>query len=126
MKNFLLMKRIPLVLILSFLVVNLSYCQEKQYQIRTIAFYNLENLFDTINNTFKNDEASPIMEIKTNKSNVYWDKIDKLGRVISEIGMKKANISPAIIGVVEIENDTVLKDLVNGKYLNIWKIGINT
>ena len=33
----------------------------KKYAIRTVAFYNLENLFDTINDVNKNDEASPIM-----------------------------------------------------------------
>lgn len=91
--------------------------QERQFKIRTIAFYNLENLFDTVNNPSKNDEASPIMEMKVNKSEIYWDKIDKLGRVLSEIGASKTKTSPAIIGVVEIENDTVLKDLINGKYL---------
>ncbi len=99
------------------LIGNASFSQDKQYKIRTIAFYNLENLFDTINNTAKNDEASPMMELKSNKSKVYWDKIDKLGRVLADIGKNKTNNSPAIIGVVEIENDTVLKDLVNGKNL---------
>jgi hypothetical protein len=55
---------------------------------------------------------------------VYWDKIDKLGSVLSEIGKKDARNSPAIIGVVEIENDTVLNDLVKGKFLkkNRYKI----
>jgi len=57
---------------------------EKTYKIRTLAFYNLENLFDTINDVTKNDEASPMMELKGNKSKVYWDKIDKLASVISK------------------------------------------
>ncbi|MDG2444362.1 MAG: endonuclease/exonuclease/phosphatase family protein, partial [Flavobacteriaceae bacterium] len=52
-----------------------------QYTIRTVAFYNLENLFDTINDVTKNDEASPMMELKENRSKVYWDKIDKLSSV---------------------------------------------
>jgi hypothetical protein len=64
------------------------------------------------------------MELKSNRSKVYWDKIDKLGSVLSEIGKKDARNSPAIIGVVEIENDTVLNDLVKGKFLkkNRYKI----
>ena len=61
----------------------------KKYTIRTIAFYNLENLFDTINDVTKNDEASPIMELKINKSKVYWDKIDKLSSTIAKIGLIK-------------------------------------
>ena len=89
----------------------------KQYNIRTIAFYNLENLFDTINDTTINDEASPMMELKSNRSKVYWDKIDKLGSVIKQIGADKANTSPALIGVSEVENLSVLEDLVKSKNL---------
>ncbi len=114
------MNRFLIIFFSIFLIGNTVFSQQKeskQYQIRTLAFYNLENLFDTINNTAKNDEASPMMELKGNRSKVYWDKIDKLGSVLSKIGLEKANNSPAIIGVVEIENDTVLKDLVKGKYL---------
>ena len=96
---------------------NPSFSQDKQFNIRTVAFYNLENLFDTIDNPSKNDEASPIMELKTNKSKIYLDKIDRLGNVISQIGAEKTKNSPVLIGVVEIENDTVLKDLINGKNL---------
>lgn len=91
--------------------------RSKQYKIRTIAFYNLENLFDTINDVNKNDEASPIMEMKGDRSKVYWDKIDKLGSVIAQIGEEKAKTSPALIGVSEVENRSVLEDLVDSKHL---------
>lgn len=111
------MNRFFFILLSIMITGNSSFSQDKQYKIRTIAFYNLENLFDTIDNPNKNDEASPIMELKTNKSEVCWDKIDKLGYVISKIGAKKTNNSPIIIGVVEVENEVVLKDLVNGKFL---------
>lgn len=112
------MKKV-VILILAILSVNILFAQKnsKKYKIRTVAFYNLENLFDTINDVTKNDEASPMMELKTNKSKVYWDKIDKLGKVILQIGKEKAKTSPAILGVVEIENDTVLHDLVKSKRL---------
>lgn len=111
------MYKLILTILCALMACEISHSQNKKFQIRTIAFYNLENLFDTINNTSKNDEASPIMELNTNKSKVYWDKIDKLGSVLSQIGKEKTQNSPAIIGVVEIENDTVLKDLVNGENL---------
>ena len=91
--------------------------QNKQYKIRTIAFYNLENLFDTINNPEKNDEASPIMEMQGDRSKVYWDKIEKLADVISQIGVDKAKTAPAIIGVAEVENRDVLEDLVKSEKL---------
>ena len=57
------------------------------------------------------------MEMKGNKSKVYWDKIDRLGNVISLIGKEKANTSPAIIGVAEIENRAVLEDLIQSRHL---------
>lgn len=104
-------------LLVSFVSLGFSQKKSKQYKIRTLAFYNLENLFDTINNPNKNDEASPMMELKVNKSKVYWDKIDKLGSVLSQIGVDKARTSPAIIGVCEVENRAVLEDLVKSKYL---------
>ena len=94
-----------------------SQNQQKKFKIRTVAFYNLENLFDTINDVTKNDEASPMMELKTDRSKVYWDKIDKLGSVISQIGKEKARTSPAIIGVCEVENRIVLEDLIKSKHL---------
>lgn len=89
----------------------------KKFKIRTVAFYNLENLFDTINDVTKDDEKSPMMELKGNRSKVYWDKIEKLSDVISQIGKDKAKTSPAIIGVCEIENRQVLEDLVNSEKL---------
>tara|TARA_B100000780_G_scaffold19574_2_gene12657 strand:+ start:2986 stop:4107 length:1122 start_codon:yes stop_codon:yes gene_type:complete len=96
----------------------------KDYTIRTVAFYNLENLFDTINDVTKNDEASPMMELRANRSKVYWDKIDKLASVISQIGKDKSNTSPAILGVCEVENRAVLEDLVNSDRLKSKRYGI--
>ena len=101
-----------------------SQGSKKQYFIRTIAFYNLENLFDTINDVTKNDEASPIMQLKTNRSNVYLEKVDKMASVIAQIGKEKANTSPTLIGVCEIENLRVLEDLVNSRHLEKMNYGI--
>ncbi len=120
------MKKYLSTLLVLFLVVFSTNSQDKskKYNIRTIAFYNLENLFDTINDITKNDEASPMMKLKVNKSKVYWDKIDKLGSVIAQIGKEKTNTSPAIIGVSEVENLAVLEDLVKSKHLRIQQYGI--
>lgn len=98
--------------------------QEKRFKIHTVAFYNLENLFDTINDPLKNDEASPMMELKANRSEVYRKKIKNMARVISNIGSDKANNSPAVIGVCEIENRKVLEDLVNDPLLLAKDYGI--
>lgn len=118
-------KKLSIIALILFSVsATISQNKGKKYNIRTIAFYNLENLFDTINDTSINDEASPMMELKANRSKVYWDKIDKLGSVISQIGADKANTSPAIIGVSEVENLSVLEDLVKSKHLVKKRYGI--
>ena len=114
-------KYLFLTLIFSICFFNFS---QKQYTIRTVAFYNFENLFDTINDTSKKDELSPIMEIKTSKSKIYWDKIKKLSEVILQIGTEKAKNCPVILGVAEIENEAVLKDLVTSENLRKKDYGI--
>jgi len=105
-------------LLFSFFFLIQTLCsQNNNYKIRTIAFYNVENLFDTINNpdTFDDDYT----EKGKNKYShtIYWDRIDKIGTVISKIGADKANTSPAIIGLAEIENRAVLEDLIRSKGL---------
>ncbi|WP_111707274.1 endonuclease/exonuclease/phosphatase family protein [Lutibacter citreus] len=106
------MKRI-LLFIITFLLVSNTVFSQKNYQIKTIAFYNLENLFDTINDIEKDDEKSPIMGIKENREGVYKQKLENMSKVLSEIGVKETNNSPDIIGVAEVENRKVLEDLLN-------------
>ncbi|WP_242203835.1 endonuclease/exonuclease/phosphatase family protein [Aestuariivivens insulae] len=101
-----------LFLVLICLIFN-AKAQEKKYTIHTIAFYNLENLFDTINDPNTFDEASPIMELKTNKSEVFKKKLNNMAKVIADIGTETVHNSPAILGVSEIENRQVLEHLVN-------------
>ncbi len=108
---------------LLFVFINTN-AQEKKFKIHTIAFYNLENLFDTINDPNKLDEHSPMMELKRNRSDIYKKKLKNMARVISEIGLDITKNSPAIIGVAEIENKQVLNDLVNDSLLLEKKYGI--
>ena len=97
--------------------ISIDAQDDKRFKIHTVAFYNLENLFDTINDPLKNDEASPMMELKANRSEVYQKKVKNMARVISNIGTDMVNNSPAVIGVCEIENRKVLEDLVNDPLL---------
>jgi hypothetical protein len=92
--------------------------QEKKFQVAIIGFYNLENLYDTINDPTKNDEEFLPEGANHYTGSVYWDKLSKLSEVISLIG---ADVSPdglAIMGCAEIENDTVLNDLIHTSRLN--------
>jgi len=83
----------------------------------TIAFYNLENLFDSKDDPNTLDDDFTPKGIKHWNDKRYKQKIKKLGNVISQLGTEKSYFSPALIGVVEVENDSVLTDLVNSKDL---------
>ena len=102
----------------TFLVIlNLNAQEKKKFKIHTIAFYNLENLFDTINDPNKFDERSPMMELKVNRAEVYKKKVHNMASVLADIGSNVTNNTPAIIGVSEIENREVLEDVVNDHLL---------
>ena len=108
-----------------FLLIFSSYAQEKRkFKVHTIAFYNVENLFDTINDTQKFDEASPIMEMKFNREATYKKKVKNMARVISEIGADISKNSPAVIGIAEVENREVIEDLANDDALYNKDYGI--
>ncbi len=100
-----------------FMVLPYWMFSQKKYGIKTIAFYNLENLFDVENDTLIDDEASPIMAIKENREVAYRNKLANMAKVLSEIGVDESKNSPVIIGVAEIENRTVLEDLLQTDYL---------
>jgi len=102
---------------LCFFVLFSINAQEKIFKVHTIAFYNLENLFDTINDTTKFDEKSPIMEMKGDIGTIYKKKVHNMARVISDIGFDTSKNSPAIIGVSEVENREVLEDVINDPLL---------
>jgi hypothetical protein len=99
-------------LLLLFTAPILIYAQQKQYNIGAIGFYNLENLFDTIDSPDTRDsEFTPLGDNLYN-TEVYLDKLNKLARVISELGTDRTPDGVAILGVAEVENRKVLEDLV--------------
>ncbi|NOT51003.1 MAG: endonuclease/exonuclease/phosphatase [Chitinophagaceae bacterium] len=91
--------------------------QKKDYKPVIVAFYNLENLFDTLDNTMINDEEFLPSGPRNYNGSIYFDKLTKLATVISEIGTEMNADGPAILGVAEVENDTVLNDLVKHKLI---------
>lgn len=106
-----------IVALLFFVYVNTIAQEKRKFKVHTVAFYNVENLFDTINNPNKFDEASPIMELNFNRGEVYKKKVQNMARVISEIGADVSNNSPIIIGLAEVENRQVIEDLANDSAL---------
>lgn len=90
---------------------------KRQYMVYGVAFYNLENLFDTINVNGKYDlEFSPQGPKKWN-SEKYWSKINNMARTIASMKSDYTPMGPAVIGVSEVENRSVLKDLVNNEQI---------
>ena len=88
--------------------------QKKQdFKVVTVAFYNLENLFDTINDpiTFDDDRTPEGKDHWTEA--IYKDKLKNMAGVIAGIGAEVAQNSPVIVGVAEIENHQVLEDLIS-------------
>ena len=112
------MKNYILGILLTTISLNTIAQEKRNFKIHTIAFYNVENLFDTINDVNKNDEASPIMEIKFNRSEIYKKKVENMASVIADIGTDLVNKSPSIVGLSEVENRNVIEDLLNNKHLS--------
>ena len=107
-----------LLLLIAFSGFSQEEKEDKKFTVHTLAFYNLENLFDTVNDTTKLDERSPIMEMSaSNREEVYAKKVKNMARVIADIGAEVTGNSPAVIGVCEIENRDVLVDVVNDPLL---------
>lgn len=79
----------------------------------TIAFYNVENLFDIRDNrlTYDNDFLPGSGKRWTKKR--YEHKLQKLADVIHKIGFKNVQKPPTLIGVAEAENRKVLQDLID-------------
>lgn len=80
-----------------------------------IAFYNLENLYDTFNDTTKNDEQFLPEGDKHWTPDKYKEKQNHMSKVMVAIG----GWNPAaIIGVCEVENRKVLDDLIKNTPLS--------
>ena len=103
---------------------NIEAQSKRSFKVHTIAFYNVENLFDTINDPSKYDERSPIMELKTAQSEIYKKKVRNMANVISKIGAETSRNAPAVIGICEVENRSVVEDLANDPELISKNYGI--
>ncbi|CAN5628865.1 endonuclease [soil metagenome] len=89
-----------------------GYAQQN-YKIGLIGFYNLENLFDTINQPDVNDEDFTPDGANLYTPKVYMDKLAHLSDVISQIGADFTPDGLSMFGVAEVENITVIRDLIH-------------
>jgi predicted extracellular nuclease len=86
----------------------------RNVQVACVAFYNLENLFDTIPNQASGGdlEYTPDGANKWN-THKYNEKLRRMSFAISQIGLDQSPVGAIILGVAEIENRSVLEDLVS-------------
>ena len=124
------MKKIGFLLLAVFLTgVTVTQAQKKQYAIYAVAFYNLENLFDTINQPNTNDEEFTPSGSYRWGGLKYRNKLNNLAYAISNFATDnsspfKLKNGPAVIGVSEIENEQVLEDLIHTGELSKRNYGI--
>lgn len=88
-----------------------------RHDLQTVAFYNLENLFDISDDKHTNDNDFLPTSVKKWTPKRYKNKLRKLGFAISNIGRHETGKHPAVIGLAEVENASVIEDLINSKHL---------
>lgn len=101
------MKRIFLTGLLTSLIAVACFAQ-KPYKV---VFYNFENLFDTIHDPGVRDEEFTPDGPKKWNSVKYEKKLGNLERVLFDIAAEDKDF-PVVIGVSEIENRSVMEDVI--------------
>ena len=101
--------------------MNLANKDKENY---TIAFYNLENLFDTIDDPDTNDDDFTPEGSKKWTPRRYKKKEKRLARAISTIGDDEIGHPPVVLGIAEVETYEVVTDLIQNKYLVDYHYGI--
>ena len=101
--------------------LNVIYGQEINSYGARIMFYNVENLFDTKNDSLKDDDEFLPEGLRRWNQTRYNKKLNSLFRTIVSAGEWSP---PEIIGLAEIENRKVLEDLINNTYLSNYSYGI--
>lgn len=90
----------------------------------TIAFYNVENLFDTVNDPNTYDDAFlPDADRRWSERRLK-KKVRKLGYAISKLGFETSKRLPSIVGLAEVENRDVIEMLLQSKFLKDHPYGI--
>ena len=81
--------------------------------VYSVAFYNLENLFDTTRDESIRDEEFTPKGAKQWTPDKYMKKLNNLSTVISQLARDYCPAGPAAIGISEIENRRVIEDLID-------------
>lgn len=104
------MKKFTLILIAALFILYSCDEKKKPHADVTIAFYNVENLFDTIDDPSINDEEFLPEGKQKWDSKKYERKLKNMSDVLLSIDTLNP---PAIIGLAEVENKLVLEELIS-------------
>ena len=114
------LKKCLLCLTLTLLLAVTGFAQENNRI--AIGFYNLENLFDTIDDPLTNDAEFLPDGANQWTSERYEKKLANMSKVISLVAKEYGNC--VVMGVSEIENERVMLDLVNHPNLKPLNYGV--
>ncbi len=103
------------VLLLSLVLCRQLLAQEKKPV--AIAFYNLENFYDTLNDPNKDDDEFTPKGINSYTPAVFLKKVENLSDVVSRLGTDQNPDGIAFMGVAEVENQDVVEALCNSPKL---------
>ena len=103
------MKKLLLFLSVVAFAATTAMAQQKPYMV---AFYNLENLFDIYNDPETHDDEFTPEGVKQWNEIKYQKKLSNMERVLFDMASIQRDY-PIVIGVSEIENRSVLEDLVS-------------
>lgn len=114
---------LPLLSIALFSTILLGQ-EHESYKVLTVGFYNVENLFDYQNDPKTwDDDFTPTGDHSWGETD-YREKIIRLARTIALIGSDLTGTPPVIMGLCEVENDRVLRDLIEEPPLKERDFGI--
>lgn len=113
------MRYLPLL----FLIVLLPVF-EQQVHLHTVAFYNVENLFDPEDDPDTFDDAFTPKGERQWTQEVFRHKVDQIAKVIVAVGASETRNAPLMIGLAEIENRKVLETLIAHPALRPYDYGI--
>ena len=92
-----------------------TFAQTGQGRRLRVMEWNVENLFDTIDAPSLQDDAFTPTGANGWTSGRYWGKLGRLARTIANAG----ELQPVdLVGLCEVENDSVLRDLTERTYLH--------
>ena len=106
------MRKLSLLFVLLLLLCAGMQAQRGSSKVFSVAFYNLENLFDTIHDAGKNDYEYLPSADKRWDTEKYTAKQTNMAKVLSQLSVDRIGKHPAVVGLAEIENLRVLEDLV--------------